>query len=543
MAFSKSHTVTFSPTTLSDAEDATHVGEGLCAQITNLIPSPTTKNLWVCRPAAIQLTNFSGFTTPGFISCMHIIGSRVYGMLATGRNSGNDEPFVYDLATSAFVTISNVLNANTPFSPAASGAWSPPQIAQVGRYVIVTHSGFNGATNGYFGWFDVSNPSAIVWNSGNTLTTPLPAVPVWVSQFYGRAYFLVNPVAAQPAAYATDPLTLTITNSGGVQVMTFDDYLPLTCAAQLPLSNQLGGIIQSLMLFKGVNNVVQVTGDPALNTWAKNTVNVATGTNAPMTITTTPKGLAFMAPDGFRLLDFNARVSDPIGIGGQGVNAPFVNALVPSRAVCASGATMFRIDFQNGAAAGAPFQSYWYDMVRQVWSGPHTFAADQIAPYNNTFIVAPHDVPGSLWQADYVPSSISVYTENGVALQWVLTTCMLPDPGGMNLYSIGETVVNMALDPSMGTWTLAALNPNNTVYDTSGNVVVNTSSFWDAAVWDTAVWDGPSTGLEPRQVFWDKPIVTSRLQFQLSGNSAIGVKVGDMKFTMGVLDYVVPQGL
>jgi len=139
MSARKSQPYTFSPEGLSDALDGTHVFSGACAKLQNLIPDPTTKNLWICRPAAVQLTNFAGFTTPGFISCLKVIGSKVFGMIATGRNAGHDEPFCYDLVAAAFIPITGVTSANTPISPASSGAWTPPQLAVMGRYIIVTH--------------------------------------------------------------------------------------------------------------------------------------------------------------------------------------------------------------------------------------------------------------------------------------------------------------------------------------------------------------------------------------------------------------------
>ena len=78
---------------------------------------------------------------------------------------------------------------------------------------------------------------------------------------------------------------MTITNA--TNVLTFDDNQKLTAAIGLPLSNQLGGILQALMVFKGTANIYQITGDislgsgPPLGTLSKNTLNVATGTFAP----------------------------------------------------------------------------------------------------------------------------------------------------------------------------------------------------------------------------------------------------------------------
>src|SRR4030095_14654257 len=219
--------LTFSPTSLSDCLDSTHVFQGACARLKNLIPDSSTTNLGQCRPAAIKLTDFTGFTTPGFISALKIIGTRAYGMIATARNASKDEPFCYDIPSGTFVTISNVTNANTPASPVTTGTWTPPTMDLVGRYLIVTHPGYNGTAGAFFGWFDLLDPAAPVWNAGNTTGVPLPFAPAWIRNFFGRAVFGVNPPnTTNPATYHTDPLTLNITASP-TQILTYDDNVSL----------------------------------------------------------------------------------------------------------------------------------------------------------------------------------------------------------------------------------------------------------------------------------------------------------------------------
>lgn len=534
-----------SPTSLSDCLDSSHVFKGAMASLSNLIPDPTTTNLWQPRPAAIMLTDFPGFNTPGFISAYKQIGTRAYGMIATARNPTHDEPFCYDIPSGNFITIAGVTNPNTPVSPVTSGTWTPPIMALVGRYLIVTHPGFNGSGGVFFGWIDLVDPANPVWFGGNTTGVLLTTVPSWVTNFYGRAYFGVNPInMVNPATYATDPLTLNVTASP-TQILTYDDNIPLLAGVGLPLKNQLGGIIQSLMVFKPSQNVYQVTGDFALTTnpITVNAMNMAIGSSCPLSIVSTPKGLAFVAPDGLRLIDFTATITDPIGVAGMGVNMPFVSALVPSRVVSACNAGILRITTQNSIKDGSPFEEYWFDFSRKVWSGPHTFPASLIQPYNNTFVMAPVGVEGSLWQSDTTPSNISTYVENGVQLNWNYTTSMLPDPGYLGMYSVNETTINMALDPTMGSWTASVLNANEVQYDSVGNIVPNTAPYWDVAVWDADVWDGVQTGLLPRLIAWTKPIPTSRCQIEIVGGSAGGVRIGDLKLNQGIVDYVPPVGL
>jgi hypothetical protein len=146
MAIRKGTPARFVAQGISDSLDGTDAFPGSCALLSNLIPDVTTKGIWVPRPAATRLTNFPGFTTPGFISAGYILGTRFYGLIASGRNAGHDEPFIYDIVAGNFATLTGVTALNTPTSPATTGAWEPPTMALVGTKLVVTHSGFSYAS-------------------------------------------------------------------------------------------------------------------------------------------------------------------------------------------------------------------------------------------------------------------------------------------------------------------------------------------------------------------------------------------------------------
>lgn len=452
-------------------------------------------------------------------------------MVATGRNPGNDEPFAYNIATNTFSLISGVTAANTPASPSTTGAWTPPTMALVGTNLLVTHPGFTGSGGVYFGWFDISNPAALTWSGGNltgaiTFSTP----PTAVQNFNGRAYWAVNPLTGQPSLIFSDVLVpRTVTNA--TQVLTFDDNVALTALAPLPLNNQLGGVVQALIVFKGVQNMYQITGDAATNNLAKNALNVATGTLAPNTICSTPKGLAFIAPDGLRMIDFNGNVGDPIGTDGMGKTLPFIYSIVPSRMCSAANGLIYRVTTQDGSVPGSPWVEYWYDMTRQIWSGPHTFPASCIAPYNNTFIMAPRNVVGALWQADFVQSSTSTFVENGSQLTFIWTTCMLPDVGDMAEHAMIETTIYMAV-ASGGTYLVFALNQNTTVIQSASIANTGTQTLWGQFLWGQANWGGAANNLFPQSIAWPQPVVFRRMQLSVTGNSSAAVAVGltNMKY-------------
>lgn len=404
-----SQPLTWSPNGVTDSRDSSQAPKGSMAQLANLIPDPSTAQLWQCRPAITRLTNFPLFITPGFISAFHIAGDLGFGLIASGRTPGFDEPFCYNFVTQAFITVSGITGANVPASPQTSGDWTPPTMDIVGSKVVVTHPGF-AATVNMFGWFDISNPAAPAWAAGTTTgAVVIATVPSFVAQFNGRAYFIVNTLS-QPATVFSDPLNATVVTNAS-QVLTYDDSVKLTALGQLRLWNQSGGIIQGLIVFKDVDNMYQVTGDSALGTLTRNALNVATGTLSPLAIAATSKGLGFISPDGLRIIDFQGNVSPPLGQDGKGVSLPFIYSTVFSRITMSAGGDLVRITTQNSQASGSPFQEWWYDLTRNCWSGPHTSAFSLLQPYRNTFIGAPQRYIGSLWQSDGMQTPISSFTE------------------------------------------------------------------------------------------------------------------------------------
>lgn len=529
--------VTWRPKGCSDALDSSDAFKGAMASMQNLLPDPTTDNVWYCRPASIRKTAFATFNTPGFISALKIIGDVAYGMIATARNAGNDEPFAYDLAANLFIAVGNVLAANTPASPSSSGAWTPPTMAYVGSKLIVTHPGFAAGAN-MFGWFDLSNPAVPVWNAGNmTGAINFTTVPTAVAQFNGRAYFIHN-VIGSPAVVFSDVLNGTNATNAN-QVLTFGDAQMLTALAGLPLSNQLGGIIQSLMVFKGVTNIYQITGDAALNTLSVNTLNVSTGTLAPLSIATTPLGLAIVSPDGLRIIDFEARISNSIGHAGQGVATPFIYAATISRVSAACNGDFLRISTQNNNAPGAPNQEWWYDFSRQIWHGPHTFPASLIQPWRGTFVMAPIGVTGSLWQSDTYQSASSTFVENGAQMTFNYSTCMLPDTDSMMMNAIRQGLIDIAFAAGLPAFTASLVTQDGITLNSVSIAPTGTATQWGGFSWGGAVWGGAAYALAPRQLDWTRPVVFARIQFQLVGQCATNVKLGTLHLRYQELKYRV----
>ena len=545
------------PQGLSDCLDSTPVFPGAMSALQNLIPDQSTKNIWTCRPASTLAVDFSktggafnsafssafdiGYAnSTAFISLLLISGQRAYGMVSSKNFPGFDVPFSFNLVSGTFDPITGITSSNIPASPATSGAWTPPTADVIGTNVVVTHPGFNGGGNGYFGTLNISTLAAPAWKSGNTASTALAAVPVAVKNFNQRAWYLVNPPGgAQPGAYYSDVLA-SDTVTAGTQILTFDDNAPLTALGALPLNNQLGGIIQALIVFKGASNTYQVTGDAAASpssTLARNALNIATGTLAPLSICPTPRGLAFMAPDGVRVIDFTARVSDVIGLSGAGISVPFTYAVVPSRVCAACNMSVIRLSVQNGNMASNPTQEYWYDMARESWSGPHSFPASLIEPYTNTFIMSPVGVLSKLFNSQSFQSLTSTFTENGSVMSFSYRTAPLPNTGQIASNFISETTVDMA-KVAGSSYTVVFTNQQNTVVDTVTVSQSGVSDLWGAFNWGAANWGTATSVIAPQKINWNLPLVIDQGSLQVTGTCEQGVKFGKVYLRYSVLGYL-----
>jgi hypothetical protein len=541
--------------------------------LTNLIPDPTTKNLWQCRPAAALAVDLAapppaggGMGGASFISGWMSSGTRIYGMVS--MLDGRDHPFCYDYGTRQLLPISGVATANLPLSPQQTGPWTPPHLELIGAQIIVTHPGFTGTGGAYFGVIDVTDPFHPTWSATNTSPTPLFFPPTWVSNFNGRAYYLVNPPGGvQPAAYFSDELLpLQITNPS--QILTFEDNEPLTVSAGLALNNQLGGIIQALMVFKGVSNIYQITGDFALGTLARNSLNVATGTLAPNSVQSSEKGLFFMSPEGIRVIDFQANVSDPLGADGVGVTTPFIFALTPSRVCAAFNAGIYRIQVQNGAVtvipgpgkpAVNPQQEWWFDAVRTLWSGPHTTNTSLELPWQNSFFVTLQGAGAKIFKSDPVQSNVSSFVENGTPLTFNWQTAPLPDTDQMAEVAMVQTTLHMALAATKfhGPWssgwslgfgpetvdassvvTVKAVDQRLFVLDTVQLWSLSDATIWGQFNWGQATWGGKPDPLFPRRLDWHFPIVFRRMFIAATGTSNRSIKIGRLHLRYQILNYL-----
>lgn len=520
----------FNPRGVVDALDGGQVPEGGLRAATDLIFDSANPFTFECRPASVKRYNYSDFTNAEAVSVAYQIGDICYGLVASDDVMGYDSPFAFNLATNMPVTVTGTQTSSTlPLTPNTSGDWTPPTMALVGVLLYVTHPGFVGGGSAFFGWFDITTPSAPVWHGGNTGTNALPSVPLAVAQYNNRAWF-----AVKNAAYFTDALANNIT--AGTQIITFGDSGFLTALASLPVTTQVQGIIQALAVFKAAS-VTLVTGDAFDGTLSENVISPAgVGCDAGRTIATTPKGIKFMATDGIRLIDQSGVLGDP----NPDLKIPFTYALSPSRASASYNNSIYRITVQNGHANGNPKQEYWFDDRYNGWTGPHSFTQDLAVAYSNSFVIFSNETAPALWVSDVIQTGTSLFVENDNDMSFLLITSPLADTGGLYENSAVLSVIDMELPTNGDAYTFTASDVSHGALATATITSPITGYLWASSVytWNGGLWTANSYGLDRYNIPWDTPLVFSRMIWQITGPSSYGFKVGKLTVGYQPLNYV-----
>lgn len=548
MAIANSSPIRYTPKGLTDAFDATDEFKGAAQSLANLIFDQTNPELVIARPGVIAIVDMAtrGFNTPGFI-CVHAtVGTRVYGMVATKRNVGNDEPFCYDTATNSFVPMSGVTSGNTPSSPATSGDWVPPTMASIGKYIIITHPGFSGVGANFYGVIDLSVLSAPVWSSHNLATNALTAVPTAVANLNNRAYFSV--ANQLPFSDVLDPLTRT----NASQQLTAGDTSNITAMAGLPMQTTGSGVLSALTVFKPTS-VWQVTGDPTTNTLALNFLSLTTGTNFPRTLAQSSQGVYFTSTGGPYVVDLLGTVRSLVNgqDGGEAdIQAAFINAITPSRWAGVYNSSIYRVSGQTIIRGVTQTNDYWFDEKKRRWNGPHSFAYDCASALSGYCILTVAASSGLLIQSQLTPQLASVYTDLGSAYNVSLQTSTFPKVGDMCIKQVAESQIELGGLPTGASYTITAQDELGT---TLSSVVINVSlgGLWGGFVWGDgtpwaglAVWgsvgkwgstplgtswvwtSGQRYALRTYRVPWTEPFVFEKMQLLVEAVASATVAIG-----------------
>lgn len=515
MAINNARPMRFTPKGLVDAFDASEKFVGACQRLQNLIFDQSNPELAVSRPGVTLLVDLQAtgyFANPTFISIWVSVGTRIYGMVATDRNSGKDEPFCYDTATNAVVVISGVTAANTPTSPATTGAWAPPTIAGVGVMLLVTHPGFTGAGKNLwgggalwgsvadggsgaiwgdsytFGLIDTTDPNALTWNSTTTATNSLGGVPTAVANFNNRAWFAVGNLLQY-----TDVLTNPPTRTTADQEITVGDGQDVNALQGLPVQTASSGISQVLTVFKNTQ-VWQVGGDPATWNLSLDQISLTVGCNAPRSIALSPFGLYFSSSGGPYILDQLGALK-PLTFGGDfsepDVQAPFENATQPTRSAAAYNSTVYRVCIPTIVRGRQGINDYWFDEHRRRWNGPHTFRYDCAGALGSNFILSGAAYPGKLMQSATQQTQNFVNTDLGTVMACSLLSSTFPKTNDMCMKQVAESQIELSASGGNITYNIEAQDEQGRVIGAAQIAVNDASGIWGDFIWgDGTLWGG-----------------------------------------------------
>lgn len=508
----------FVPKGISDAFDATEKFMGACLSLVNLIFDQSNPEVVISRPGVTEITDFSGFTTPGAVSVAVTVGTRTYGLLSTARNAGKDEPFSYDHATGAFDTVTGVTAANSPTTQATTGAWTPPTAAVVGSNVVFTHPGFSGGSI-KFGVMDISTVGSPTWTATDTTTNGLTDIPVAVANFNNRAYFAVRNMLEY-----TDVLSLTRTLSS--QALTIGDTSSVLAVSGLPVQTSSSGIVQALIAFKDFQ-VWQVTGDAATSNLAQNFLSLTAGCSAPRSIVSSPRGVYFASIGGPYIVNTLGAVM-PVTHSGQeseqDIVAPFQNAITPSRIAAGYSGGVYRVSLETVIRGSQDKRDYWFDERRNRWNGPHTFNYDCASAFGNYFVIVSNDDPGLLIKSEIIPSSGSVYTDLDAATTGTMETATFPKTGRMTEKQVVESTLELSSAGAATSYMVTAYNDQLDTLSATQIAVSASGVAWGAFVWGDGTRYASATN-RPRvyNVPWTAPLVFKKMAITIiaAANAAL----------------------
>lgn len=525
MGIPKTFPMRMTPKGLSDAFDSTDKFPGACRQLINLVFDQSNPEIMVSRPGVTNISSFAGFSAPAVVSLQATIGSLVVGMVASSAHANKDEPFIWDNDAGAFRAISGTTLANTPTTQATTGPWTPPTIAQIGVYIIITHPGFSGTGANFFGVIDMTNPAAPVWSAHNLAANVLTAVPQAVANYNNRAYFAVG--NKLPYSDVLDPLTRT----NATQQLTISDASSITALAGLPLQTTSGGVVGSLTVFKA-SQIWQVTGDSANSpsNLAQNYVSLTLGTKAPRSIAQAPQGLYFHNISGPYVINLYGIVS-PVTFGQDNsdpdVQQPWINTTEPTRvAGCYSG-SIYRVCLPTVVGGLSGNFDYWFDEHRRRWNGPHTFNYDCASAMGNFFVLVSNTNPAQLIKSQSEMDTTTVYTDLGVVTSATMLPATFPKPGRMTEKQVVESTQELSSSGGNATYTITAQNEQGTALGSVTISVVGAGVPWGSNVWgDGSVWTSGQNIPRVYNLNWPAPLVFKKMSVLITAPASAQLQIG-----------------
>lgn len=513
----------FTPRGLVDAFDATDKFPGACVSLANLVFDQSNPEIVSSRPGVSALTSFYAFSSSATVVSAHAtIGSLTFGMVATQKYPlGKDEPFIYDHGANQFLTLQSVVGSYLPTTQAYTGAWTPPTIASVGVYVVVTHPGFDGVTH-MFGWFDMTTPANPKWQAGDLTTAAIGAIPVAVANFNNRAYF-----ATKNTLPYTDVLTLN--RALASQSLTLGDSANILALSGMPVQTVSSGVIGALIAFKA-SQTWQITGDSAASTLAENYMSLTIGCSSPRSIAQSPLGLYFASNSGPMIIDglgILRNVTHTPDVIEPDIKAAWKNAVVPSRMAGGYNANMYRLSMETLLLGVDQFVDYWFDEQKRRWTGPHTFQYDCASQLGNYFVLVSNTNAGQLIKSETSSSNTSAYNDMGSSYTTTLQSSTFPKTGHMTMKQVVESTQELASAGSVAAYAITALDDlGNTLNSVNVLIATSVGALWGTGLWGAFKWSSATNIPTTYNVPWSAPLVFKKMAILLSAQAAAAVATG-----------------
>lgn len=520
----RGNTLTGSPTiTGNPSIVGVEVGMAISDGGINIVPGS-----YVISTRAVAVTT-TGDTTSGSAVLTNVAGAIGFADVWPGAA-------VSGVGVPAGATVLSIAGASITISANATANGAGVTLFFSGARIEMSLSAVGTATN-----LSVSisggTTAAPLWGAGNTIPTALPMPPVGVAQLNGRAYYACG---MEGLICFSDTFAPTHNSSAfGIQQLKPSNGLPVTALGSLQLQSLVGGIVQGLIAFQADTAMQQITGDPSTSDLKMNSLPVATGTHAPLTICSGKDGLYFVSPDGLRLVTFDGKVTEPIGVAGSGIVAPFQNSPYPSRMCAAINGRVIRI---STPIAGTVAREYWFHHNRQVWTGPHSCAAAIIGNWSNSFILFPDPsitpgAPPALWVSDDVPDSTATYIENSANLSWGYSTVLLPDNQAGTMNTMVQTTLAISYLNTLPDFDCAFADEFGTVLDQVSLPGTAPAPGWGGFSWGGMVWAAQGPAFQERWIPWTIGLTFKQGHVIIMGQSDISVRIGNLYMQHQILGY------
>jgi hypothetical protein len=186
-------------------------------------------------------------------------------------------------------------------------------------------------------------------------------------------------------------------------------------------------------------------------------------------------------------------------------------------------------------------QDYWFDQTRRRWNGPHTFAWDCGAPFDNYFLVSSKNAPGILFKSQAYPDVNSVYTDNGASFNCTALSATMPKVRDMVEKQVLETTTELSyLSTPNNNYQLSFLDEQGAVLNQAAISTYKAGTLWGAFTWGVGLWSSIFSVVHTFDVPWPTPTIFQKLALKHTIQAAQGVAIGSTYMRYQETGYTTP---